>query len=122
MDRDKPLSDSLSPPPEYLPELDIPEDTQASAVEEDDNDISSDTSGSLPGSPRPEEDADAVTVCRWDNCNQNLKSLDALVRHVHDCIYSSSLLSSLLLYIIIVSLIITVMARPHWHSQTTIYV
>lgn len=77
------MSESLSPPPED-PELEINEGSQH-VVADDDNDISSDTSGSLPGSPGAEEDADAVTFCRWDGCNGDLRTLDALVRHVHDC-------------------------------------
>jgi hypothetical protein len=75
------MSESLSPPPEDQ-ELEIQDDVH---VEDDDNDISSDTSGSLPGSPGAEEDGDAVTICRWDGCNRDLRTLDALVRHVHDC-------------------------------------
>lgn len=75
------MSESQSPPPEE-PELDVQDDTHAG---EDDGGISSDTSGSLPGSPGADEDGDVITICRWDGCNQDLRTLDALVRHVHDC-------------------------------------
>lgn len=74
------MSESQSPPPEDH-ELEIAQ----GPIEDDDDGISTDTSGSIPGSPGAEEDTDAVTVCRWDGCNQDLKTLDALVRHVHDC-------------------------------------
>jgi len=79
------MSDSLSPPPEDH-ELELPpgEDVPLDE-EEDDEGISSDTSGSLPGSPGVDEDPDVVTVCKWDECGQDLLTLDALVRHVHDC-------------------------------------
>jgi len=80
------MSESLSPPPEEH-ELEIHDDTQH--IEDDDDGISTDTSGSLPGSPGAEEDGDTVTVCRWDGCDKDLRTLDALVRHVHDCIYSA---------------------------------
>lgn len=76
------MSESLSPPPEEH-ELEIPDATHT--VDDDDDGISTDTSGSLPGSPGADEDADAVTICRWDDCNQDMQTLDALVRHVHDC-------------------------------------
>jgi hypothetical protein len=79
------MSESQSPPLEDH-ELEIQEETH---VEDDDGGISSDTSGSLPGTPGAEEDADAVTICRWNNCNRDLRTLDALVRHVHDCTFAS---------------------------------
>ena len=72
---------SQSPPPEEH-ELEI---HSAALVDDEDDGISTDTSGSLPGSPGLDEDLDIVTVCRWDACNQDLRTLDALVRHVHDC-------------------------------------
>src|SRR5271155_1763578 len=74
------MSESLSPPPEEQ-ELEI----QDTHVDDDDDGISTDTSSSLPGSPGAEDDGDVVTICRWDGCNQDLRTLDALVRHVHDC-------------------------------------
>jgi hypothetical protein len=75
------MSESQSPPPEEH-ELELHDDTH---VDDDDDGISTDTSGSLPGSPGADEDADVVTICRWDECHQDLRTLDALVRHVHDC-------------------------------------
>ncbi|KAF8422029.1 hypothetical protein EV426DRAFT_535926 [Tirmania nivea] len=53
------------------------------------SDISSDTSGSVPGSPRDHhnddgEFAEQVTVCRWAGCNADLGNMDALVKHIHD--------------------------------------
>jgi hypothetical protein len=79
------MSDSLSPPPEDH-ELELPPGEEAALADaEDDEGISTDTSGSLPGSPGIDEDPDVVTVCRWDDCNQDMQTLDALVRHVHDC-------------------------------------
>ena len=77
------MSESQSPPPEEH-ELEIHDDTHVDGDDEDDG-ISTDTSGSLPGSPGADEDADVVTICRWDECHQDLRTLDALVRHVHDC-------------------------------------
>jgi hypothetical protein len=74
------MSESQSPPPEDH-ELEIVH----AHVDDDDDGISTDTSGSLPGSPGAEDDGDAITICRWDSCNQDLRTLDALVRHVHDC-------------------------------------
>jgi hypothetical protein len=84
------MSESQSPPPEE-PELDVQDDTH---VGDDDGGISSDTSGSLPGSPGADEDGDVVTICRWDGCNQDLRTLDALVRHVHDCMSLRTLIFS----------------------------
>lgn len=76
------MSESQSPLPEEH-ELEIHDDTHG--VDDEDDGISTDTSGSLPGSPGADEDADAITICRWDECHQDLRTLDALVRHVHDC-------------------------------------
>lgn len=76
------MSESQSPAPEEH-ELEIHDSTHLE--DEDSGGISTDTSGSLPGSPGPEEDGDVVTVCRWDGCNQDMRTLDALVRHVHEC-------------------------------------
>ena len=73
------MSESQSPPPEDH-ELEL----QHPQIDDDDAGISTDTSGSLPGSPGVEEDTDTVTICRWDGCNEDLRTLDALVRHVHD--------------------------------------
>ncbi|EEB05053.1 Ino80 complex subunit Iec1 [Schizosaccharomyces japonicus yFS275] len=44
--------------------------------------ISSDTSGSVPGSPI-ELEPEAETICRWQGCNQDLYTLDNLVYHIH---------------------------------------
>jgi len=95
---------SQSPPPEEH-ELEIEE----AHVEGEDDGISTDTSGSLPGSPGADEDSEVppTTVCKWDGCMQNLRTLDALVRHVHDCISPST-------YELICS--------SYWHQETTIYV
>lgn len=54
-----------------------------------DSDISSDTSGSVPGSPGGAGDddfdhAEQVTVCRWDGCDQDMGDMDNLVKHIHD--------------------------------------
>ncbi|KAH0603845.1 uncharacterized protein H6S33_007504 [Morchella sextelata] len=50
------------------------------------SDISSDTSGSVPGSPSDDDfdHAEQVTVCRWDGCDCDLGDMDALVKHIHD--------------------------------------
>ncbi|KAF8468855.1 hypothetical protein BDZ91DRAFT_721254 [Kalaharituber pfeilii] len=53
------------------------------------SDVSSDTSGSVPGSPRDHhnddgEFAEQVTVCRWAGCNEDLGNMDDLVKHIHD--------------------------------------
>ncbi len=56
-------------------------------------DISSDTSGDVPGSPGtlamlPEDDpasSEQVTVCRWDGCSAgDLGNMDSLVSHIHE--------------------------------------
>lgn len=54
-----------------------------------DSDISSDTSGSVPGSPGGAGDddfdhAEQVTVCRWDGCEHDMGDMDNLVKHIHD--------------------------------------
>ncbi|KAL8818592.1 MAG: hypothetical protein Q9191_007909 [Dirinaria sp. TL-2023a] len=57
----------------------------------DAGELSSDTSGSIPSSPRasgstPEDDVqEQVTVCRWLGCEAgDLGNMDTLVQHVHD--------------------------------------
>ncbi|KAI9674728.1 MAG: hypothetical protein M1817_001632 [Caeruleum heppii] len=55
-------------------------------------DISSDTSGSVPGSPTntsqphdEEANQEQVTVCHWDGCPAgDLGNMDVLVEHIHD--------------------------------------
>jgi hypothetical protein len=76
------MSESQSPPPE---DNEHELEGEHFHLDDDDNGISTDTSGSLPGSPGAEDDGDVITICRWDGCNQDLRTLDALVRHVHDC-------------------------------------
>ncbi|KAF2234945.1 hypothetical protein EV356DRAFT_523540 [Viridothelium virens] len=57
-----------------------------------DTDVSSDTDGSVPGSPalgvhQDEEamGAEQITVCKWDGCDAgDLKNMDNLVQHIHD--------------------------------------
>lgn len=62
---------------------------------EDLGEISSDTTGSVPGSPSvregfvlPEDDPtppEQVTVCRWKDCERgDCGSMDILVQHIHD--------------------------------------
>jgi hypothetical protein len=63
----------------------------------DDGDLSSDTDGSVPGSPHAREkagfdyeDEDAVgreqvSACRWDGCDAGeLGNMDVLVKHLHE--------------------------------------
>jgi hypothetical protein len=78
------MSELSQSPPLEEPELEIEE----THVEADDDGISTDTSGSLPGSPGADDDNEIppTTICKWDECMQNMRTLDALVRHVHDCI------------------------------------
>ncbi|WBW74548.1 Ino80 complex subunit Iec1 [Schizosaccharomyces osmophilus] len=45
--------------------------------------VSSDTSGSVPGSPI-ELEPEPETICRWQGCNQDLFTLDNLVHHIHN--------------------------------------
>ena len=79
------MSESLSPAPEE-PEGELLD----SQVFDDDDGISSDTSGSVPGSIVGDaEDGDVIIICRWDKCDLDLRTLDALVRHVHDCMSPS---------------------------------
>lgn len=69
----------------FLP-IDIPEDL---------GDISSDTSGSVPGSPIADKltqmqdddpgNQEQVTACKWFNCpTGDLGNMDVLVQHIHD--------------------------------------
>ncbi|CUS13928.1 unnamed protein product [Tuber aestivum] len=51
------------------------------------SDISSDTSGSVPGSPMDAEElehAEQVTMCKWDGCDMDMGNMDDLVKHIHD--------------------------------------
>ncbi|KAF3918554.1 hypothetical protein ABW21_db0209280 [Orbilia brochopaga] len=49
------------------------------------SDISSDTSGSVPGTPREDDEhGEQVTVCRWEGCDKDLGNMDDLVKHIHD--------------------------------------
>ena len=51
------------------------------------SDISSDTSGSVPGSPMEAEElehAEQVTMCKWDGCDMDMGNMDDLVKHIHD--------------------------------------
>ncbi|KZF22271.1 hypothetical protein L228DRAFT_239259 [Xylona heveae TC161] len=62
--------------------------------DETETDISSDTSGDIPGSPSgvlsqlQDEEAyghEQITVCRWDGCPKgDLGNMDNLVTHIHD--------------------------------------
>jgi hypothetical protein len=107
------MSESQSPPPEEH-DLEIHDDRRI--AEDEDDGISTDTSGSLPGSPGADEDADAVTICRWDECQQDLRTLDALVRHVHDCKPPSS--SS---HDFPCCLLKSNLSSSYWHSKTSVY-
>ena len=57
-----------------------------------DTDVSSDTDGSVPGSPalgvhQDEEamGAEQITFCKWEGCDAgDLKNMDNLVQHIHD--------------------------------------
>ena len=59
---------------------------------EDDDDMSSDTSGELPSSPpagsayvQEDDYLEQVTFCRWRNCDAgDLGTMDALVSHIHE--------------------------------------
>lgn len=74
------------------PSWDVRTSSPPNGAREDDTDISSDTSGDVPGSPAtlaamPDEDAmsEQVTACRWDGCPVgDLGNMDALVHHIHD--------------------------------------
>ncbi|KAK9481263.1 hypothetical protein V1514DRAFT_287462 [Lipomyces japonicus] len=47
--------------------------------------ISSDSYGSVPGTPGAADDAfEQVTVCRWDGCGEDCGSMDNLVVHIHE--------------------------------------
>ncbi|KAG0134118.1 hypothetical protein HOY82DRAFT_577509 [Tuber indicum] len=51
------------------------------------SDISSDTSGSVPGSPMETEEiehAEQITMCKWDGCDMDMGNMDDLVKHIHD--------------------------------------
>ncbi|KAK9449056.1 uncharacterized protein V1518DRAFT_417055 [Limtongia smithiae] len=70
----------LSPPPSD-DELPAPPSPAGSA----DSGISSDTYGSVPGSPGVNDDnLDQVTQCRWDGCMVECGNMDNLVAHIHD--------------------------------------
>ncbi|RPA85704.1 hypothetical protein BJ508DRAFT_411708 [Ascobolus immersus RN42] len=75
-------SSSLSPPlsPVHAPR-------KATTPPPCPSDISSDTSGSVPGSPVAEDldFQDQVTICRWEGCPAgDLGDMDSLVQHIHD--------------------------------------
>ena len=62
-------------------------------AQQEEEDISSDTSGDIPNSPPTgpthmqddEQLYEQVTVCRWRNCPAgDLGNMDALVQHIHD--------------------------------------
>lgn len=65
--------------------------SQLDPLQEED-DISSDTSGDVPNSPATgqayttdDEHGEQVTVCKWRNCPAgDLGDMDALVQHIHD--------------------------------------
>ncbi|KAF3930436.1 hypothetical protein ABW20_dc0103485 [Dactylellina cionopaga] len=49
------------------------------------SDISSDTSGSVPGTPREDDEhGEQITVCRWEGCEKDMGNMDDLVKHIHD--------------------------------------
>ncbi|PWW75680.1 hypothetical protein C7212DRAFT_352039 [Tuber magnatum] len=51
------------------------------------SDISSDTFGSVPGSPMEAEElehAEQVTMCKWDGCDMDMGNMDDLVKHIHE--------------------------------------
>ncbi|KAK9475259.1 uncharacterized protein V1510DRAFT_410481 [Dipodascopsis tothii] len=87
-------SDLSSPPPSSDPEMQQARSPAGSFT----SDVSSDTEGSVPGTPRAATGAaagmgggnddddmfDQVTVCRWDNCFADCGNMDDLVRHIHD--------------------------------------
>ena len=61
--------------------------------QQDLTDVSSDTSGDVPDSPRTgpmqvqddEPGHEQITVCRWEGCPAgDLRNMDALVQHIHD--------------------------------------
>jgi hypothetical protein len=45
--------------------------------------ISSDSSGSIPGSPNAHQDEPPL-ICRWEGCNQEQPDMSLLVSHLHD--------------------------------------
>lgn len=61
-------------------------------VDDDQTDISSDSSGDIPGSPTTtcqgqddEATHEQVTVCRWEGCPAgDLGNMDSLVQHIHE--------------------------------------
>ncbi|KAF3929177.1 hypothetical protein AA313_de0201941 [Arthrobotrys entomopaga] len=49
------------------------------------SDISSDTSGSVPGTPREDDEhGEQVTLCKWEGCEKDMGNMDDLVKHIHD--------------------------------------
>jgi len=51
----------------------------------DSSSISSDTYGSAPGSPRDDEDfVEQKTKCLWEECGSERRTLEDLVRHLHE--------------------------------------
>ena len=60
------------------------DDTEAPLSPMEDE-ISSDTSGSVPGTPHDEEEPqEQVSVCRWEGCLKDLGNMDNLVAHISD--------------------------------------
>ncbi|KAK9240144.1 hypothetical protein V1525DRAFT_396097 [Lipomyces kononenkoae] len=74
-------SDLSSPPGSDDPDLQVAQSPNGSVS----SGISSDTYGSVPGSPGVNDDnLDQVTVCRWEGCYAECGNMDNLVKHIHD--------------------------------------
>ncbi|KAK9321217.1 hypothetical protein V1517DRAFT_327087 [Lipomyces orientalis] len=74
-------SDLSSPPGSDDPDMQAPPSPNGSVS----SGISSDTYGSVPGSPGVNDDnLDQVTVCRWEGCYTECGNMDNLVKHIHD--------------------------------------
>ena len=85
---------SITPPPETLESPTILGPNSSSIFESDNehvenpnavylSDVSSDTSGTGPEAGE-DDDEDDQTVCQWEDCGQDLESLERLVSHIHD--------------------------------------
>jgi hypothetical protein len=91
-------SNNPHPPAPSIPTFDVHEEAAGLANIPSDEDISSDTDGSVPGSPHlgattagddegdmPLGGKEQISVCKWEGCEAgDLGNMDLLVKHLHE--------------------------------------
>ncbi|KAK9462658.1 uncharacterized protein V1516DRAFT_633882 [Lipomyces oligophaga] len=84
MDKSDNASELSSPPVSDDQELQEP-DGPLSPSESISSGVSSDTYGSVAGSPGMNDDSlDQVSLCKWEDCFKEFGNMDSLVQHIHD--------------------------------------